>query len=87
MENNIRQGKAGKSMPKDPKEEKESTGYLFDPSNYPLPWPLVPFETEPLTSTIDLDHFPKRLIIHDPWNVLATDSGHALGSKKARNAH
>ncbi|KAG6863722.1 hypothetical protein C0991_003695, partial [Blastosporella zonata] len=63
------------------------TGSLFDSGNYSSPWPLVPFsyETECLTSAIDLDLLPKKLVVHDPWNVLAVDSTNAFGEAESYN--
>ncbi|KAG6843743.1 hypothetical protein H0H87_001044 [Tephrocybe sp. NHM501043] len=62
----IRRGKAGRPMEKkDVKEKKVSTGSIFNRKR--------------LTSRIDLDHLPKKLIVHDPWNVLAADSVNAFG--------
>ncbi|KAH0583356.1 hypothetical protein H2248_008985 [Termitomyces sp. 'cryptogamus'] len=87
MEENVRQGKAGTSMPKDTKGKKVSTECLFDPANYPSPWPLVPFshETERLTSIIDLNHLPKKLVVHDPWNLLVVQSENVFGRAKPYN--
>ncbi|KAG6877381.1 hypothetical protein C0993_007901 [Termitomyces sp. T159_Od127] len=85
MEENVRQGKAGITMSKQITKGKEvSTGSLFDAANYPSSWPLVPFsyETERLTSTIDLDHLPKKLVVHDPWNVVAVKSENVFGQAK-----
>jgi hypothetical protein len=42
-------------------------------SAYPAPWPLVPFSylAPPLQAYIPPHLLPKKLIVHDPWNVLA----------------
>ncbi|KAG6843007.1 hypothetical protein H0H93_002581, partial [Arthromyces matolae] len=37
------------------------------------------YKVEPLATTIHLDHLPKRLIVHDPWNLLAVDSRNTIG--------
>ncbi|KAJ7197145.1 hypothetical protein GGX14DRAFT_316539, partial [Mycena pura] len=42
--------------------------------NYPGPWPIVPFSHVPptpkLETLIPYSLLPKKLIVHDPWNVL-----------------
>ncbi|KAF9463965.1 hypothetical protein BDZ94DRAFT_1321506 [Collybia nuda] len=45
----------------------------FDLSSYPAPWPIVPF-TYPapnLENYIPLNRLPKKLVVHDPWNLLS----------------
>ncbi|KAF8065394.1 hypothetical protein FPV67DRAFT_1419684 [Lyophyllum atratum] len=83
MEENIRKGVAGQSMPaaRAVKGKQASTGSIFEPSNYPAPWPLVPFsyQTTPLRSIIDPDRLPKKLIVHDPWNLLAVRTQNRYG--------
>lgn len=39
---------------------------------YPSPWPLIPLScpTIPLHSFIPHEHLPKKLFVHDPWNLL-----------------
>lgn len=61
----------GKSMLNNGGQEK-NTG-LFKPSNYPAPWPLVPFSypTERLQHRIEHRELPQKLIVHDPWQLLA----------------
>ncbi|KAF7311562.1 hypothetical protein MKEN_01058800 [Mycena kentingensis (nom. inval.)] len=47
------------------------------PENYPGPWPLVPFSQAErgqgikLETLIPYSLFPKELVVHDPWNLLA----------------
>ena len=45
---------------------------MFDASAYPAPWPLAPFDYSApvLQKYIPLHLLPKKLIVHDPWNVL-----------------
>lgn len=46
---------------------------LFDLSNYPAPWPLVPFTTKrvpKLQKKLSLHLLPQKLVVHDPWNLL-----------------
>ena len=40
---------------------------------YPAPWPTLPFsyQAERIQQRIPLQELPKRLIVHDPWDVLA----------------
>ncbi|KAG6840531.1 hypothetical protein C0991_006126, partial [Blastosporella zonata] len=63
------------------------TGSVFDSGNYSSPWPLVPFsyETERIAFPVDLDLLPKKLVVHDPWNVLAVDSTNAFGEAESYN--
>jgi hypothetical protein len=58
----------------------------FHPSNYKSPWPLVPFSYAPgmLHTRIPLHHLPKKLFVHDPFNLLAVDSKNRYG--KAEDA-
>lgn len=51
---------------------------MFDGSNYPPPWPLVPFTfpTPPLQKRIPFHLLPQKLIVHDPWNILSVDDIH-----------
>ena len=57
---------------------------IFNPTNYPTPWPLLPFSypTERLRSCIPLYQLPKKLTVHDPWNVLAVNSANRYGHIK-----
>ncbi|KAJ7470260.1 hypothetical protein FB451DRAFT_1176331 [Mycena latifolia] len=46
------------------------------PENYPRPWPIVPFSfVKPplpkLETLIPYTLLPKKLIVHDPWNLLS----------------
>ncbi|KIM83279.1 hypothetical protein PILCRDRAFT_439061 [Piloderma croceum F 1598] len=52
---------------------KQSPTTLFDPCNYPPPWPLVPFSalTHNLQKRIPFHLLPQKLIVHDPWNLLS----------------
>jgi hypothetical protein len=54
---------------------------IFHPSNYPSPWPLVSFSypTERLQTRIPLHQLPKKITVHDPWNLLAMDSLNCYG--------
>ncbi|KAH0586923.1 hypothetical protein H2248_005757 [Termitomyces sp. 'cryptogamus'] len=69
MEKMIKLGKAGEYVLKQDTTEND----IFNSCS---PWPFVPFsyETERLTSIIDLDH----LVVHDPWNLLAVSSQNNL---------
>ncbi|KAJ7273170.1 hypothetical protein C8J57DRAFT_1317000 [Mycena rebaudengoi] len=45
-------------------------------ANYPAPWPLVPFSclkpsVPKLETLIPFTLLPKKLIVHDPWNLLS----------------
>lgn len=46
----------------------------FHISNYPKPWPLVPFSSQPpafpLQKRLPYYLLPQKLIVHDPWNLL-----------------
>jgi len=46
----------------------------FHISNYPKPWPLIPFSSQlptfPLQKRLPYYLLPKKLIVHDPWNLL-----------------
>ncbi|KAH0832365.1 hypothetical protein J3R83DRAFT_13394 [Lanmaoa asiatica] len=48
----------------------------FHPSHYPSPWPLVPFEgPHPpfvLQRRIPIHLLPKKLHVHDPWQLINT---------------
>jgi hypothetical protein len=50
----------------------------FHPSHYPSPWPLVPFETPyspfALQRGIPIHLLPKKLYVHDPWELVHADS-------------
>jgi hypothetical protein len=50
---------------------------VFDQSNYPPPWPLVPFSmpTVNLEKRIPFHLLPHKLVVHDPWNLLHINSG------------
>ncbi|KAJ7090297.1 hypothetical protein B0H15DRAFT_948800 [Mycena belliarum] len=44
------------------------------PENYPGPWPIVPFSSSPLPkleTLIPYTLLPKKLVVHDPWNLLS----------------
>ncbi|KNZ76820.1 hypothetical protein J132_07005 [Termitomyces sp. J132] len=71
MEKMIKLGKAGEYVLK-----QDTTENDICTLNSCSPWPFVPFsyETERLTSIIDLDH----LVVHDPWNLLAVSSQNNL---------
>lgn len=57
---------------------------IFNTSNYPSPWPLFPFSypTECLQTRIPLHKLPKKITVHDPWNLLAMYSRNRYGSAK-----
>ncbi|KAF7970390.1 hypothetical protein HWV62_24258 [Athelia sp. TMB] len=72
----------GKSMPRKAKASKKmetsESESIFDPSRYPAPWPLIPFtseQTPKLQQKLDLHLLPRKLIVHDPWNLLFVGSG------------
>jgi Lipopolysaccharide kinase (Kdo/WaaP) family len=48
---------------------------VFDLSNYPPPWPIVPFSarTARLQKRIPFHLLPQTLIVHDPWNLLSVN--------------
>jgi hypothetical protein len=48
---------------------------LFEISNYPYPWPLVPFSTPAITlqKRIPFHLLLQKLFVHDPWNLLSVD--------------
>ena len=48
---------------------------LFEMSNYPYPWPLVPFSMPAITlqKRILFHLLPQKLVVHDPWNLLLVD--------------
>ncbi|KAH9485053.1 hypothetical protein JR316_0001959 [Psilocybe cubensis] len=49
----------------------------FDPSAYPSPWPIPPFSQQHMTRIPTLQQYipqcllPERLVVHDPWKLLA----------------
>ncbi|KAF5378317.1 hypothetical protein D9615_008774 [Tricholomella constricta] len=90
MEQQIKQGKVGRAMPEvtSSKGKKASTGSTFKRSNYPAPGPLVPFSytTERLTDLIPLERLPKKVIVHDPWNLLAVKTSNRYGYAKHKAA-
>ncbi|KAJ7273171.1 hypothetical protein C8J57DRAFT_267752 [Mycena rebaudengoi] len=50
--------------------------YSIQPVNYPPSWPLIPFSClkppiPKLETLIPLTLLPKKLIVHDPWNLLS----------------
>jgi hypothetical protein len=74
-------------------EKTKQSTTLFDPCNYPPPWPLVPFSalTHNLQKRIPFHLLPQKLIVHDPWNLLSVqdiveDSGSSEGSSTV-NGH
>ncbi|RDB22951.1 hypothetical protein Hypma_009907 [Hypsizygus marmoreus] len=83
QEAKIRAGETGKSMPlmEQTNDKGKSRSSVFDPSNYSSPWPLIPFsyETECLQTLIPLHHLPKKITVHDPWNLLAVTSRNRYG--------
>ncbi|KAF8552017.1 hypothetical protein OG21DRAFT_1466374 [Imleria badia] len=50
----------------------------FHPSHYPSPWPLVPFESPyspfALRRGIPVHLLPKKLYVHDPWDLVRTET-------------
>ena len=83
----IRKGTCGKPVERHDAEEpirhavtSEDTSRspisLFEMSNYPYPWPLVPFSTPTTTlqKRIPFHLLPKKLVVHDPWNLLLVDN-------------
>ena len=67
---------------------KQSPLTLFDPCNYPSPWPLVPFSalTHNLQKRIPFHLLPQKLIVHDPWNLLSVDCSGAGVRRSEINA-
>ncbi|PPQ84582.1 hypothetical protein CVT25_015785 [Psilocybe cyanescens] len=51
----------------------------FSPSAYPSPWPFPPFSQQHMTRIPTLQQYipqsllPERLIVHDPWKLLAAE--------------
>ncbi|KAJ3795545.1 hypothetical protein GGU11DRAFT_810440 [Lentinula aff. detonsa] len=75
----IMMGSCGVSLPREPADADEDTdadpkpaAYPFDYKNYPDPWPLVPFSSNPptLQSQIPFHLLPETLIVHDPFRLL-----------------
>lgn len=54
---------------------KSSVISVFDQSNYPPPWPLIPFSSRnhKLQKRIPFHLLPQKLVVHDPWNLLSVD--------------
>jgi hypothetical protein len=82
----IRKGTCGKPLKRPDAEEptrhavasedaSRSPISLFEMSNYPYPWPLVPFSTPAinLQKRIPYHLLPQKLVVHDPWNLLLVD--------------
>jgi len=85
-ESHIRMGLCGKSIRQaetresnQPIEGSEDTSQslisIFNTSNYPPPWPLIPFSapTPKLEKQIPFHLLPRKLVVHDPWNLLRVD--------------
>lgn len=78
-ERHVAMGLFGKSINQVDLQEPNSTHdvdhdkSIFHPSNYPPPWPLVPFSTHPirLQKHIPFHLLPRKLLVHDPWNLLS----------------
>ncbi|KAF9064597.1 hypothetical protein BDP27DRAFT_1405261 [Rhodocollybia butyracea] len=70
----VMMGLSGESMIPDNQDEqiKKSPVLPFDYSNYPDPWPLIPFSSKPpnLQSHIPFHLLPETLIVHDPFELL-----------------
>jgi hypothetical protein len=66
----IRKGIIGKSISRDETATQVSDQPLsiFDISNYPPPWPLIPFfaQTPKLKKQILFHLLPKKLVVHNP---------------------
>ena len=63
---------------------------VFDLSNYPPPWPLVPFsaKTPRLQKRIPFHLLPQKLIVHDPWNLLSVEErGNSCNSSECGDAN
>jgi hypothetical protein len=54
-------------------EKTKQSTTLFDPCDYPAPWPLGPFSVpnHNLQKRIPFHLLPQKLIVHDPWNLLS----------------
>ncbi|KAF8521686.1 hypothetical protein JB92DRAFT_2890185 [Gautieria morchelliformis] len=68
----------GGGTPASAPSESESTQCLkspFDPSSYPSPWPLLPFSGCPplLQKRLPRHLLPHKLVVHDPWDLLAAE--------------
>ncbi|KAH8114375.1 hypothetical protein DFH11DRAFT_210542 [Phellopilus nigrolimitatus] len=76
LEDQVWKGCTGKSMDIDRKDDKEGNLCLYRPSLYPAPWPLKPFSTPVarLQKIFPHSFLPRKLIVHDPWNVLEVTS-------------
>ena len=62
----------------------KGTQFLCAPSEYPAPWPLKPFSAPLARVQRKYSHsaLPRKLIVHDPWNCLLTDSDEAKRVKR-----
>ncbi|KAF9064596.1 hypothetical protein BDP27DRAFT_1425700 [Rhodocollybia butyracea] len=76
----VMMGLSGVSIAPDNQDEqvevKKSSVIPFDYSNYPDPWPLIPFSSKPpnLQSQIPFHLLPETLIVHDPFKLLHGNS-------------
>lgn len=74
VEEQVWKSNTGKSLKVNRKNTKETYQHLYPPSQYSAPWPLVPFSTPTprLQKRIRFGYLPRKLVVHDPWNVLCT---------------
>ncbi|KAL5519929.1 hypothetical protein ACEPAG_1589 [Sanghuangporus baumii] len=79
IEEQVWKGKFGKSMDIDRSLTEAGTQSLYAPSEYPAPWPVRPFSipTARLQKKFSHSFLPRKLLVHDPWNVLAVTSSEA----------
>ncbi|KAL5483372.1 hypothetical protein ACEPAI_8603 [Sanghuangporus weigelae] len=72
LEEQVWKGRVGKTMQINRADSKVGTQLLYAPSEYPAPWPLRPFSAPLARLQRKLPHssLPRKLIVHDPWNVL-----------------
>ncbi|KAH7928357.1 hypothetical protein BV22DRAFT_1030839 [Leucogyrophana mollusca] len=80
-EKEARENSAGKGKDKESSQQSnpstksstQSAKSIFDPSNYPAPWPLIPGASScpRLQTRLPLHLLPRKLIVHDPWNLLS----------------
>jgi len=82
-ESQVRMGLCGKSIKEAATQECPIKGSehgshlvsVFNPANYPSPWPLIPFSapTPKLEKRIPFHLLPQKLVVHDPWNLLSVN--------------
>ncbi|OCB91933.1 hypothetical protein A7U60_g773 [Sanghuangporus baumii] len=84
LEEQVWKGRVGKTMQINRADSKVGTQLLYAPSEYPAPWPLRPFSAPLARFQRKLPHssLPRKLIVHDPWNVLCVSEYECFEPKK-----